>query len=205
VVSARVWQPELGINSSAALLLRANADPHSSGAPVWRLQLLLATAAAESSNAFTISRLLLPPVPAAAVALREVRAGVHALRAEAGDWWSELELRASPFRLRLFVGRAGSTTPVGPAALVFNGHGLLRFAASEAATGGPAAAAAAAFASGSRARTPDGFVDSAPNGCTAVAADVTFPEALEAFGLPERAAPLALRPTLRTVSHAHKS
>ena len=202
VVTARVWQPLLGLNSSATLLFRAAADAHGDSAPVWKLQMLLTTAAARSSNGFAVSRLVLPRLPAAPVNMREVRAGVHVLRAEGSVWWSELELRASPLRVRLHVGQPGDSA-TGPAQIVFNGNGLLRFAASDAldepSSGRSGFGAAAACQAVGRAPTRDGNVDSVPHGCTAVSADVSFPGALEAFGLPERAAPLALRPTVQKV------
>ena len=202
IVRGTVWQPELGINSTALFVLKPIADAYGESAPVWKMQVLLA--ASEANNGFELSRMVLPQAPAAPVVLHEVRSGVHSARAEGGAWWSELEVRAAPLRVQLRIGRVGAAA-AGPPALVFNGNGLLRFAASDAALADPAsraAAAAAACEAGGRARTREGYVDSLPGGCTALSADVTFPNALEAFGLPERPEQLALRPTVRKVCHA---
>ena len=117
------------------------------------------------------------------------------MRAESGDgqWWSEVEIREAPFRLRLFVGHGGAGSLARPPSLapsiVFNGGGLLRFAGSD-------ASASAELSATCAPGDAYGAADTQPDGCTVVAADVTFPRALEAFGLPERAAPLVLQPTV---------
>ena len=177
-------------NSSATLLLRAAADDIA--APAWRMQILQRSA----SNAFAISRLVLPATAAAPVRQLDAAsqpAGAHVVRAESGDgqWWSDVEIRESPFRLRLFVGRAGASARqmlMAPS-VVFNGGGLLRFASADASLGSAVRASCAPGVS-------RGGTDRQPDGCTAIAADVTFPTALEAYGLPERAAPLVLQPTV---------
>lgn len=192
VVRARVTQPELGPNSSALLLLRATADDH--GAPSWRMQLLKAS----GSNSFTVSRLVLPETQAAPItylnkglaAAQTADRQAHIFRAEGGDGsWSEVELSVAPFSLRVFVGitpmpRAAGATP----ALVFNGFGRLRFAKSEGLLSNPSSPAAEALAKCAAA-------DGQREGCTAVAADVAFPGAIEGYGLPERPVDLALRQT----------
>jgi alpha-glucosidase (family GH31 glycosyl hydrolase) len=184
VLAAEIKQ-DGNVSVAVSLLLRAAADD--SAAPAWRLQILHRHA----SNDFAISRLVLPPTAAAPLSLSLLSPGLHTVRAQGGEgWWSEVELQESPFRLRLFVGH-GSERPAIPSA-VFNGGGLLRFAASD--------------PSASELRTTctrrGSSADSMPDGCTAVAADVVFPGALEAFGLPERAAPLALAPTVEVTIHA---
>ena len=168
-----------GANGTASLVL------HATGAdvPVWTVRITT------ERNEFRIAPLMLPSTsssPAPSVELHYTSYGLWALRTSSAAWWSELEVRGSPFELRLFTGREG--TPRAPdeaAVAVVNGHGLLRF--------------------GGCSERPDawgGFVDSRPDGCTALGADVFFPGALEAFGLPERAMPLALPLTMAEVRRA---
>ena len=177
-------------NLSTKLLLRAAADD--AAAPAWRMQLTQR----QTSNDFAISRLVLPATAAAVVRQLDAKllpANTQVLRAESGDsqWWSEVEIREAPFRLRLFVGRGVTThrKDLSPS-VVFNGGGLLRFAGSD-------ASLTSALRTSCAPGVGRSFADTQPDGCTAVAADVSFPSALEAFGLPERASPLVLQPTVQ--------
>ena len=187
---AWAWQPELGANTTVRLRLDALAGSVAVGdAPLWRLRLV---GAAGGGNAFRAGPVVLrPPRRVRLAAHRAFDGGVQLLRAEGARHWSEVELTASPLQLRLYVGAAGRTrSATEPPVAVFNGGGLLRFAAHEKCA--------------ARVHRWSGFVDSRPHGCTAVAADVGFPLGWGLFGLPERAAPALLPSTLVTAAAGGK-
>jgi len=168
-----------GKNGTATLVMHAVAG----AVPSWTVRI------ESASNHFRIAPLVLPPELTERPAITQIlpdEQGVWVLRAASTAWWSELEVHSEPLALRLFVGRVGSARihqqiP----AVVLNSRGLLQF--------------------GGCSDRPDawgGFIDSRPHGCTAYGADVFFPGALEAFGLPERAEPLALPITLEPLTLA---
>ena len=176
-------------NSTITLLLRAAADDTS--APSWRFQLLQHHASNVSpSRGSCCLQPRRAPQRLLDAALQPP--GTQAVRAGGdGQWWSEVEIREAPFRLRLFVGHGGAG---GRAAAIARAvHCLQRRAA---ALAGSDASASAELSATCAPGDAYGAADTQPDGCTVVAADVTFPRALEAFGLPERAAPLVLQPTV---------
>ena len=196
--SMLVWQPQLGRNSTLRLLLRpAAVDPArpAPGAPAWRLQLI---GSSHGANHFLASSLVLPPLSAPRLAVEVQHSAAtdgssHVLRAVRDGYWSELRLRSAPLAIRLYAGEVGRAVPEDEVALAsVNERGLLRFAASDPSCDGGV----------ERWR---GFMDSRPHGCTAIAADVSFGDALEVFGLPERAAPLALPATMKLTERASMS
>ncbi|KAL1527089.1 hypothetical protein AB1Y20_015772 [Prymnesium parvum] len=186
----RVWQPQLGANSTLHLTLTATHGlaAEAPGPAAWRVQLV---GHAGSSNELLSSSFVLPTASdsqSPAVLHSSHDAALHVLRTELGGWWSELRVSLRPLRIGLHVGKTGAPSDADDEAVAsVNGQGLLRFAASDSSCDGGL----------ERWR---GFVDSRPHGCTAVAADISFPEAVEVFGLPERAAPLALPLTMQLVN-----
>ena len=188
---ADVWQPDLGANSSVELLIEAHVADDAAAAPLWRVQL----ATSSGPNAFRIAPHVLPLRREPPTAGLHSSGGAHTLRAVARGWWSEIELTEAPLTLSLYAGEEGEQrTPGSPLARV-GSYGLLRLSSAEprAAWRGRCDAGADSF--GER-------IDGRPFGCTAATADVDFPRAEVLYGLPERAAGLAVAPTLTELSRA---
>eukprot|EP00966_Prymnesium_polylepis_P311707 7202627-Prymnesium_polylepis.1 len=167
-----VWQPQFGRNSTLRLLLRPTAGvaAEAPGPVAWHVVLL-----GGAGNTLRASSLALPSAavtPDIVVqhavldggALHPPAWAFRVMRVERNGFWSELRVRLKPLRIDLHAGEAAAARPSDDVALAsFNGRGLLRFAASDASCNG-------------RPEHWRGFVDSRPHGCTAVGADITFPD-----------------------------
>ena len=209
-----LWQPSVGENTTVVMRLEAVASlAHTP--PVWRLRMTRA------SNSFGIAEQLdLPSLSAfmPCELMRIASAGGEdptlVVRATTGQWTAEARVHESPFRVA-FVSFSNETPKMETPKMETAEDPKMETAPQHAQTTAPSAAtpsvvigseALLRFASAERTLgrchrryTQD---DRRPHGCTAVALDVSFPHALEAFGLPERAAPLALAPTCRRLPPA---
>ena len=129
--------------------------------------------------------------PGSAVAKQPGGRTLLALPASAGPGWVVVE--AAPFALSLHLGPTPPAPGAAPA-IAFNGGGFLdvqplrNLGGNAGGGGGPAE-------NETWAETWKGHTDERKAGPQAVALDLTFPAGATLYGLPERAAPAALRPT----------